>query len=105
VTSAELLDRIRDHSYDDLINSPYAKTLRGSAAAQFAKLAEEGRLNTADLEILKPIALAGLSIEIKSLSGNFQGENEPLDDKAVVAQAAISIEEIYAELDQEEDDE
>lgn len=89
MTPKQLLQRIRATDPQDLLNSPYARFLGGAELLNFQALATQAQ--TIDLPQLKPLAIAGLSIEMESISANCnQGDPWPLNQ--IVHQATTTIE-------------
>jgi hypothetical protein len=104
----QLAEKLRSTNLMDFVKSPYAGTLKGKAAEQFQLLAEsKGKIAEDNLEDYKPLAIAGMSVEIKSMSANFSGTNTPWSDRKVIVQAKKSVDDLYKNLDNdgEEDEE
>ncbi len=89
MTPKELLKRIRATNPQALLDSPYARSLSGAELLDFQ--AQIAQLSTIELAQLKPLAIAGLSIEMESISANCnQGDPWPLAQ--IIHQATTTVE-------------
>jgi hypothetical protein len=102
----DLTEKLRSTNIMQFLDSPYANTLKGKAAQQFELLAEDkGRIAEDNLEDFKALAIAGMSVEIKSMAGNFSGDNTTISDEEAVKRAQKSTDILYKNLDKDPDEE
>lgn len=102
----DLTEKLRSTNIMEFLGSPYANTLKGKAAQQFQLLAEDkGRIAEDNLEDFKALAIAGMSVEIKSMSANFSGENTQISNEEAVKRAQKSTDILYKNLDKDPDEE